>query len=201
MVAVGGWTRTKPSDLARGARIGVVEGTAINLPGVGVFTSLGEYLVFIYPSIQPMLPCFSSGTTTSKRCFPPHAGRRMPTLVPEGSIFRLPSLFPSENPFYFPLSSAPPPNLSLPPASLPVLVLSSLMQVGEESGTSRQRSRRLYTGARYPLLYWRMGRHKKKEWGKKGEGRMEGVHTTKNNQVLNFPFCIYKSDYSQYIDI
>lgn len=172
MVAVGGWTRTKPSDLARGARIVVVEGTAINLPSVGVFTSLGECLVFIYPSIQPMLPCFSSGTATSKRCFPPRAGRRMPTLVPEGSIFRLPSLLPSENPFYDPLSVLPPHHhhhLSLAPASLPVLVHSSLTQVGEESGTSRRRSRRLYTGAKYPLLYWRMGRHKKRV-GQKGGG-------------------------------
>lgn len=117
-VAVGSWTRTKPSDLAQ---VMVFEGTTINLLSVHVsgFTSLSEYLVFIYPSIQPPLPCFSSGTTMSKRCFPPHAGRRMSTLVPERSIFRLPSLFPSKNPFYFPLS----PHLSLSPATLPLVVL------------------------------------------------------------------------------
>lgn len=28
----------------------------------------------------------------------------------------------------------------------------------------------LYTGANYPMLYWRMGRGEK-EWGKRGEGR------------------------------
>lgn len=66
----------------------------------------------------------------------------------------------------------PLPLSSFPPFASP---LSSLTQVGEESGTSRRRSGRLYTGAKYPLLYWRMGRRKnkkKKGVGQKGEGRM-----------------------------
>lgn len=116
---------------------------------------------------------------------PLHAGRRMPTLVPERSIFRLPSLFLSKNPFYFPLS----PHL---PASLPLQVLSSLTQVGEESGTSRRWSGRLYTGAKYPLLYWRMGRHThKKRVGQKGGGEDgqrlgESGHKTKIALCFNF---------------
>lgn len=119
---------------------------------------------------------------------PPHAGRRMSTLVPERSIFRLPSLFPSKNPFYSPLF----PHLSLSAASLPLLVLflaehrlarSQARVVRGAGGFLLVPNTLCYTGG------W-VGAKKKgvgaKGGGEDGQRLVESGHKTKNNLRLNF---------------
>lgn len=166
----------------------VLEITTFNLLSVHMsgFTSLSEYLVFIYPSIQPPLPCFSSGATMSKRCFPSRRETDVNTGTKEVDFQAAQFVSFQKSILFSPL----PPPLSLsssPPFASP---LSSLTQVGEKSGTSRRRSGRLYTGAKYPLLYWRMGRHKKRSGtkgvGEDGQRLVDSGHKINNNQFFEY---------------
>lgn len=59
-----------------------------------------------------------------------------------------------------------------PPLATP---LPSFTQVGRESGTSRLRRLMLYSGAKYPLLYGRMGMDERKIGAREGkQGKMQG---------------------------
>lgn len=134
-----------------------------------------------------MLPCFLSGAR-SKHCFPFTQGDGCQHWYQRGRFSGCPVCFLPKIHSIFPS----PPHLSL--ASLPFQVLSSLTQVGEESGTSRRWSGRLYTSAKYPLLYWRKGRHThKKRVGQRGGGEnekrlVESGHETKIALRFNFSF-------------
>lgn len=120
--------RTRQSALLLGKWLKWVEGTTICLSDNNVQFDLFQWVFSLcYPSIQPVLPCFSSSTMKSKCCFPLMQRReryrpRMPKLVTERSISRLLSLFRSKIRFYFPLF----PHATLPlPSLLSFLFLTS----------------------------------------------------------------------------